>query len=211
MQVLAGRNIEIYNTAVGGVVISQAGLGGSNGVDSGGTGGKARNWFSSKGYNTEGTGFYQPAEQTISPGVVEYRTSRQSAESIVFDLRNTLANVQAVQILPSSSEVSWEVSGSEDNFQKDDTGWTTDLSLLKQKRFVKARVFIESIDGNNPATIESVNILYEPGNRTQFDFESAGCGKISTTKPPGGSFFLLFLLPFMVIVSLSQLAKIKRH
>jgi hypothetical protein len=207
VQVLAGRNIEIYNNVGSGVVISQSGIGGSNGSDSGGNGGRARNWFSSVGYNLEGGGFYQPAEQTIAPGVVEYSTSRQAAESITFDLKNTLTDIQAVQVLPTSSEVSWQVSGSEDNFQNDDTGWTTDLSKLKRKRYLKARVFIESIDANNPATIESVNILYEPGNRTQFDFEAAGCGRVISSRPPKGPFFILLLLPFFVVFSLLRRSK----
>ncbi len=207
LQVFAGRNIELFNTIGSGVVISQSGLGGNNGAESGGNGGRARNWFSSVGYNNVGAGFYNPAEQApVLPGVVEFTTELQEAQSLVFDLKNTLAQIQNILITPSSPTFSWQVAGSEDNFQNDNTGWTTDLNLLRNKRFIKIKALINATNVNNPDKIQSVQLIYQPGLRGDFEFESSSCGKISNMTGPGqnSSHLFFFLFPFLLTLFLKR-------
>lgn len=200
IQVLVGGTIHIYsNTVVAG---AQA-VGGRNQAPLvGATGGIGRNWFSavSGGYN--GPGFYDPAEEVpFSPGDVKYSTAAQSVTSTGLDLQSTLAEVLSVAVSPNNANFSLSFAGSTDNFVSDDTGWTTDVTMLRGKRYVRFKADTTAYVGA-PVHLDAVNVTFAPGNIDQFDFKAAGCGRVSGDSSGGSPYWtlLLLLLPFVVLV-----------
>ncbi len=208
VRVFVGGNMEMLNTVGSGAGVAQPGLGGTNGnTDNGGNGGPGRNWYSSTagGYNTilgGGGGYYTPGEQGIAPGDVQYTTVAQSTETTIIDLQNTKPVINAVTFNPASADLSFEIKGSDDNFTSDDTGWTTDLSQLIGKRYIKARFSITNSNISSPSTIDSVSINFTPGIKNQYDFAATSCGRVETPQSPTG--LLLCLLPLFLIFHLRR-------
>lgn len=204
VQVFAGRNIEIYNTNGSGASRANSGQGGSNSLAVvGANGGLGRSWYSSVGYNLSGTGFYTPAEQLpLIPGQVEFSQSAQQLVSTSVDLRATLTQVTGVQTTPVSADYLVEIAGSDDNFLTDDTGFTTNFSLLKNKRYIKARIVITNTNATNPSFLTAVSIQYDAGPIEEFDLVAAGCGRVNThsTFPWGSLLLLVFPLIFAVVL-----------
>ncbi len=206
VRVFVGGDMEMLNTVGSGAGVAQPGLGGTNSnTDNGGNGGPGRNWYSSTigGYNTilgGGGGYYTPGEQGIAPGDVQFTTVTQTTETISLDLQNTKPVINSVTLSPASADFSFEVKGSEDDFLNDDTGWTTDLSQLMGKRYIKARFSITNSSASNPAMIDSVSINFTPGIKNQYDFAATSCGRVETPQSPTG--LLLLLMPLLLIFSL---------
>ena len=202
IQVFVGRNIELFNVDVGGASQAASGTGGGNTVPvTGAAGGPGRSWYSSVNYNLSGTGFYTPPEELpVNPGNVEFDNATQTIESQTIELGGRIAAIDTISISPSSNDFQLEVSASSDNFINDDSGWTTDLSLLTNKKYIKFRVSISTSNVNDPAMVDSVTISYTPFVE-DFDFTSGGCGIVKNQKPLKFPFFFL-LLPLMMIILL---------
>jgi hypothetical protein len=181
VQVFAGGQIRLYNTSgASGQAIRGFNVGAASG--SGG-----RNWFTSVTYT--GSGFYSPAEEgPVIPGdFVRYYQTPQTVETESYDLLNTLADVNSITPSPASSEFVVQWKGSSDDFVSDDTGWSTDLSVLSRKRYVKFRVTVTALSATAPTLLDSVTINFTPGLREDFDFKSAaGCAMVSS-HPFGGA------------------------
>ncbi|MCB0377914.1 MAG: hypothetical protein KDD33_05420 [Bdellovibrionales bacterium] len=215
--VFVGNDIEIYNTDGGGASRANIGTGGTNTVPAtGASGGVGRSWFSSEQYNLSGTGFYTPAEQTISPGKVEFVATTQDVVSQPFDLSTNQVTLNSFILSPTSTDFTLEFAGSDDDFTGDDTGYTTDPSLIVDKRFVRFKVTVTASNLNDPDMITQVVLNYTDNsgggnanlNVDQFDFQSAGCARVDSrgaSPPRGGIVFLL--LPLFVSLALG----LKRH
>jgi hypothetical protein len=202
VQVFAGGTIRMYN-ANGGLASSYA-LRGRNVGASGGAGG--RNWYTSVAYT--GSGFYDPGEEgPVIPGnYAVYEQTQQSVESRSYDLLNTLSEVQSITTSPTSADFGLQWKGSSDDFASDDTGWTTSVAVLSQKRFIKFRFLVTSSSATAPTYLDSVTIDYVPGTRGKFDFKAeAGCGSVGGGGSGGGGSpvnGLWLLLPLFLLFSL---------
>lgn len=212
VQVFSGTTINIYNNTAGSSRATP-GTGGTNSsAATGANGGRGRSWFAA--VNTNYVGSFLPASQApVTGGNVEYNPTTQTIETASLDLGNTLATVTALDMNPVSADFVLEVAGSDDNFSSDNTGWTTNLALLKEHRFVKFRVSITTSDVNTPTLFSSATITYDPGQRNEFDFKAAGCGVINAPPPPPMNTLLLFLLPLILfaILKIKAEARSTRH
>ncbi len=203
VSVFVGRNIEIFNTDGAGASQANSASGGTNvNLDSGGSGGIGRSWFSSVGYNLNGTGFYTPAEDApISPGNVEFTSNAQELITRSIDLRTTQLQINNVLTTPVSADFQIQLSGSDSQFQSDQTPWTTNLNELRGKRYIKIKAIITSSDVNAGSFLEAVTIDYTPGSKSDFDFVSSSCGRVNSNKPFNGG-YLILMLPFLLILFL---------
>ncbi len=177
VQVLVGGQITIYsNTAVAG---AQA-VGGRNQAPLvGAAGGPGRNWFSAVAAGFNGPGFYDPSEELpFAAGDVVYVSTAQSVTSTALDLSSTQAEVVSVLPSPANANFSLSFAGSSDGFVTDNTGWTTDVTLLRGKRYVRFKADTTAFVGA-PVQLDAVNVTYVPGTIDQFDFKAAGCGRVS--------------------------------
>jgi len=205
--VYAGGHLGIYNDDNGNPLdpgASQAnnGLGGTNtAARNGGNGGPGRSWFVSNTFNF--VGFYAPPEQApVDPntGKVEFDPAPQNIVSQPIDLANSYIQINSLETSPLSAGFVFEVAGSSDNFLSDDTGFTTDLSLLALKRYVKFRLTITATDVNTPDMIDTATINYSPGERKKFDLAAAGCGRIDSPPASGNGFFLIVIFGFLLFL-----------
>lgn len=195
--VAVGGTIYIHNNS--GVAGSQA-VGGRNPAPIvGAAGGIGRSFFSSIGYSS--LGFYDPSEELpVGPGTVEFvGPTMQDITSKSFDLGNTLAEVTALTPSPASGDFTIYVAGSNDDFASDDTGFTTDLTMMLNKRYLKFKVEIRNSTPAAPTMMTSLTVSYTPGLREKFDFKAAGCGRVDTSL--GGGMWLL-LLPLILLLAL---------
>lgn len=210
VEVFVGRTINIFN----GGAASQAdsGTGGTNSLAvAGASGASGRSWFSSVNYNST-TGFYTPAEQLpVVPGNVEFNSATQTVTTAAIDLLQSRAEVTALSVSPASTDFLFEVSGSNDGFVTDDTGWTTNLSSLSQKRYLKFRIAVTTSDVDDPTMLDSVNLTYTSHAREEFKLEAAGCGRVEdhdSGNGPSRTFPLLFLFVMLLLLKLkSELQK----
>jgi hypothetical protein len=199
VKIFSGGTVHIYNTDGVGASQANQGAGGVNAVPAGGAvGGPGRSWVASVGYN--GIGTYSPSEEgpvVPNTNTVEFSNTAQSVITKSFDLNSTLATIDSVAITPSSADFQVQLSGSVDDFASDDTGWTSDYSLVANKRFVKMKVIITTSTPAAPTMIDQVVVSYTAGQKKDFDFKSSGCGQIETGTPPPGSMMILVLLLIM--------------
>lgn len=198
VEVFSGGTIRIYSNS--GSAASQA-VGGRNPAPTvGAAGSLGRSWFTSIGYSS--AGFYDPSEEApiIAGNMVQYNSSAQSVETVGYDLGNTLAEVTAISVSPSSADFSLQFAGSTDNFVSDSTGWTSSLAALSEKRYVKFKLTITTSSVTAPTLPSSVTITYVPGVRSNFEFKSAaGCARVSDSKSGFGSLTLpMFLLMALI-------------
>jgi hypothetical protein len=189
VQVFSGGTINIYNTDVAGASRAELGAGGTGGAN----GGPGRSWFSSVNYN--GIGFYTPGEQApVNPGNVEFSSSAQEVVTVSRDIGSTLATFDGLTTNPVSADFQILINGSSDDFSSDSTGWTTDLSIVKNKRYYKLKVIITTSNVNVPTMLDSVVLDYTPGVQSDFRFKASGCGAMQS---PGNPYSILFvLMPF---------------
>lgn len=204
VKVFAGGTINIYNdTEPSGASQANSGTGGTNSsANNGGNGGPGRSWYISNQYN--GVGFYTPVEQApLVPGVgaVEYNPAAQSVESSSFDLAATFTKINSLTLSPSSSEFKFEVAGSADNFVSDNTGFTENVDLISNKRYLKFRITLTGGDVNNPNMVDTATISYLAGQREDFVLQAAGCGRVTKSSSGFGD-GLAFALVFLFLATL---------
>jgi hypothetical protein len=211
IQLFSGAMINIYNsddpiTPTVPAGNARRGNGGKIGAAlSGGLGAAGRNWFSSVNYNTVGTGFYEPVEESpLLPGNVEYNSVAQHVVTRSFDIHSSFPEYASITTTPVSNDFLIEVAGSSDDFVSDDTGFTTNFSLLKNKRYVKFRASITTSNVNTPDMLDMVTITYTPHQRENFEMKAAGCGRVGGSSG-GGPAVLLPL--FAVLLSLIYLRR----
>jgi hypothetical protein len=210
IQLFSGATINIYNsddpiTPTVPAGNAGRGAGGSSALpSSGGLGAAGRTWFSSVNFNTVGTGFYTPGEESpLLPGNVEYDSATQYIVTRSFDTRSSFPEYASISAAPVSTDFLIEVAGSNDNFFSDDTGFTTNFSLLKNKRYVKFRASITTSNVNTPDMLDKTTIIYTPNERQNFEMKAAGCGRVH-----GSSGSPITLLPlFAVLISLIYLRR----
>ncbi|MBC7741177.1 MAG: hypothetical protein H7061_03205 [Bdellovibrionaceae bacterium] len=181
----------------------------------GGAGSYGRTWDVSNTFS--GVGSESNASSLNAVGVVQYTTAARNVISKSYDTQSTESTFQSINSVPITSEVVFEVAGSNDNFAVDDTGFlpTTQINLLNAKRFVKFRMTLTNTNATTPMQIDQVQINYQsptPADKENFNFK--GCGLIHAGPPPDRGLMnilitmLLLLLP--VIVS-SRLKLSKAH
>lgn len=193
--IFSGGTVTIYNSDGSGASTAAAGSGGGAGVAIGGTG---RHWVTGVAYSNPTGGFYTPNEQAplIVGDWAKFSTSSQNVISQVIDLGNSKPEINGISLSPTSSDFTFEVSGSNDGFVSDDTGWTTSVSALNNKRYLKFRVSIATTNATSPTMVDSATVSYTPFQKTQFDLEAAGCASVE----PNGSSSPLDFLPVLLVV-----------
>ncbi len=205
----AGGSVKIFSGSTfritDNVVASQAlnGLGGNNSLFAGGAnGGEGRSWVASIGYFA--TGSYLPSEDlavlTPNTNTVAYSTAPEIVITKSYDLGTSLARIQSIDVSPASTDFSLEFNGSRDDFQNDESGWTTDLTQLNSRRFVKFKITITNSAAFSPTLLQSVSLHLDPGIRQEFEFKTSGCGMLSS--PPSSSEAAIWLLLSIVFTPL---------
>lgn len=137
-------------------------------------------------------------------GTVEVATSKS------FDTGSSLVTYQSITANPASSDITFQVSGSDDNFVSDDSGWinAAAISGIAKKRYIKFRISLNNSDSLNPTFIDDVFITYDPGQQNNFTFKSAGCGLVKNA-PPSSTLWLTSLLLFIPLILAWRLRKPK--
>lgn len=205
VQIFSGDTVHMYNQD--GVGASQA-LQGDDGTNSaaagGGFGGPGRSWVASVDYQNHGAGTYNPTEEfPVVPNnnTTAFTSTTQSVITKSIDLASTLATIDSVTVSPTSSDFQVQLRGSIDDFQSDDTGWTSDYALVANKRFVKMKFSITTSTPAAPTMLDQVSVQFTRGERKEFDLKSTGCGFISSPKPPStGWFVFLLFLPLITLL-----------
>lgn len=203
---LQGTNPTAYAIDASGGDVSSAS------TSNGGAGWPGRSWTvtnSTAGGYVYNAGLLEtPASQSLNPSY-SYATQSTSQNVITtaIDTQSTLATFHSAGFTSTNdADVTLEISGSNDAFVSDDTGWlpTSSFAELNNKRYVRFRLSINNSDEVTPTTVSQIVVNYTPGLRTDFDFKSAGCGKIgggSGHLPPPWSGFFIFL-PLLAIAGL---------
>lgn len=213
----AGGSVKIFTAGnlhldVGTDVDVNAGLGAVPAIGNAGNGGDGtfgRTWSN---YSTfSGAGSESHASSLLSLGVIEYTTASRVAVSKIYDTSSTLAQFQSISATPASPDIVLEISGSNDSFVADDTGWLAPAAIasINKKRYVKFRMTLTNSNAAVPTQLDEVQINYTPGIKEDFQFKS-GCGLVKAVPPPsstsGGMIFLLCLLPFIVSLHLKTIS-----
>ncbi len=194
VQVFSGATIRLYSNS--GVGASQAVSGHLPTV--GASGGIGRNWFTSIAYDFTLLGFPDPTENVpVIPGDnVFYNTAAEDVISTPIDLGNSRVEILGISTTPESGDFTLEFAGSSDNFVTDDTGWTSNLADIAGKRYVRFKVTITT-NATNPTLLDAVTIQYLPGLVSDFEFESAGCGRVDGNPPHS---IILLLIPLLTLL-----------
>jgi hypothetical protein len=200
--VVAGGAIEIYNTDAASA--SQANVGSPLGT----SGGLGRSWFVSQSWKPAGSlGSYTPSEDPpvdTSTAIVQFSAAAQEVVTRTVDLGSTILDLQNLATVPVSADFQIFLRGSTDNFAADDTGWTTTLSDLVGKRYVKIRAVITTSNVNTPTMLSEVSFDTTLADaETSFRMKAAGCGRVDASVPPPSSgsislALLCLLLPLAV-------------
>lgn len=213
----SGGTINLYNNVAANASDAGRGTGGTNAsAATGGLGGSGRSWFmapSPANYNF--VGFYQPAEQTpidTTNGKVLFNAASQNVISRVFEIQSNFATFNSVTATPSSGDFVIAIAGSDDNFGNDDTGFTTDFSLLTNKRSFKFRVTVTTSNAVSPTMLDALTISYTPGLREKFEMKAAGCGRIDAGGGgPNGVFMLLPCMIALVVILAMRFRPLAKH
>ncbi|MBX3021594.1 MAG: hypothetical protein KF799_07950 [Bdellovibrionales bacterium] len=208
LQVFVGGDVSIYTLDIDGGAQALGGDGGNiNGA--GGNGGFGRNWITGRSYHRGGPTGYSPQEEgnvVVSGDWVEYSTEKQSVITKAFDLNSTLAILGGFAFSPSSPDFSVEYAGSSDGFANDNTGWVPSLATIQGKRYVKFRFSVET-SATAPNMIDSATLDYTPGMKEDFEFISAGCGRVNSTSHPPVGFLLCVLSTLTILMGLKFKAR----
>ncbi|MES2803785.1 MAG: hypothetical protein V4654_14930 [Bdellovibrionota bacterium] len=211
----AGGNIQIFTaatffTASGNVIVVNPGNGAIPTVPSAGDGGLAsqgRTWdvgnFSGPVGESHGSTLASDGQVGFVSGTVETAVSKS------FDTESTLATFESIIANPVSSDITFEIAGSDDDFTSDNTGWISSaaISVVAEKRYVKYRLSLNNSDALNPTLVDDIYINYDPGTKENFAFKSGGCGIVKN--PPQNKQWLIFILLFIPLVSAWRLRKSK--
>lgn len=197
--------IPLYSADVTGGTGGGGGAGGN-----GGSGSFGRAWLISPAGVTGGGSESNPT--SISPeGTIQYVTTAQTAVSKSYDTGSSLTVYNSVTFNPVSNDVALQISGSDDNFVVDDTGWlnSSQVASLEKKRFVKFRLILTNSNSLVPTQISEVTVNYEPGTIEVFQFKS-GCGSIARGTPlPGNQALLIMLLLLFPLLVAQKLKTVK--
>lgn len=185
---------------------------------SGGNGGSGRTWdlFNINGIDpgsgaeSVGSGLSNPGDSPPLPIgetiPIRYITTPVTVVSKSFDTQSSLAEFQSITSTPVSPAIVFQVSGSNDNFIADDTGWlnSSQISNLNKKRYIKFRIILTNTNATTPIQVSAVTINFESGIKENFQFKS-GCGNIKSPPTNIVNFFIflfLFLLPVLITLKL---------
>ena len=153
-----------------------------------------------------------PDRHVTSVGCVRYRTGIFTAQSQVIDLLSSnpeLRNISITSSLPMGSALTTNIASSRDAFTAHDSGFQAWTGLPRTlDRFVKFQLSLNNQDSVNGSTIDRIQMDFEPGMGSTFEFRS-GCasitsiGGLSESGPllPAPSLFL-FLIPLCLILFL---------
>lgn len=197
VQVFAGDTLNIYNTSLG---ASQAsgGAGTNSSFAVGANGGMGRSFFASVNFNPVGN--YSPNEEVpVNRGDVEYNSSTQNVITKSFDIGNNFATIASLATSPSSPDFLIEAAGSSDDFVSDDTGFTTNLAKVANKRYLKMRISITTSNVSTPTMLDTATIVYASGSPDDFAFKSAGCGRVTTSSTPPFNLLILLIAPLTLL------------
>lgn len=206
IRIAAGGTIHLYNTNASGAVQALGGAAGSNTASSltGATGGGGRSWLSANAYDYVGS--YHPTEESpIVPGLVQYSTANEFVDTVAVDLGDNTAQILSMAVLPSSPDFTITLGGSNDNFVSDDTGFTTDVTVVSHKRYIRMEI---SVTSSTPTVISSgmisQAIVDYTGGAIQnqinnFQFQAAGCGRVDNVSTPKMNMLLLLLTPMLLM------------
>ncbi|MBX9768123.1 MAG: hypothetical protein K2X47_12695 [Bdellovibrionales bacterium] len=155
-----------------------------------------------------------PDRHVSSVGCVRYRTGSFVARSFVTDTFNSnpeLKTVTLTSTLTGGSTLVTDVATSRDNFTGHDSGFLawTGLSRVLD-RYVRFQLTLNNLDSVNGARVDRIQLDYDPGVQTQFEFRS-GCGTVGVLgagSGRGGSGLgvtaLLLLIPLVMIFLLRR-------
>jgi len=215
----AGGNISIFtptniHCASGNVITTYAGVGGTPDFTFPGNGGNAsdgRIWDMAGNSNfTGGIGEAQ-ASTLLIDGIVGFVSgTTEVAISKSYDTESTLATYTSITANPASSDITFDIAGSDDNFVNDDSGWINSaaISAIAKKRYVKYRVNMTNTDDTNPTIVDDVYIGFDPGTKENFEFKSGGCGLVKNI-PPQNMQWLISILLLVPLILAWQLRKPK--
>ena len=221
IQTWVGKSISILSSNVSANAIDASGGANTSGSGShGGDGWNGRTWTSNdstgSGFTTAGAGITPAADVTMTEGNSYYTSgTSQNVISTAIDTQSTLATFNSATFTSNrSADVTLEVAGSNDAFVADDTGWlaNTSVASLNNKRYVRFRLSINNSNNVTPTTVSQIDVNYTPGLRTDFNFNSAGCGRISSGNSGSGMppwTGLLMLLPLCAVTLLRR--RFKNH
>lgn len=212
----SGGNVSIFTPATfhcasGNVVVVAGGNGGVPtiaGAGDGGAGSFGRTWdvgnFSGAVGETHGSSLAVDGTVGFVSGTAQVAISKS------YDTQSTLATFQSIAANVVSSDITFDVAGSDDNFVSDDTGWINSaaISAIVEKRYVRYRISINNSDSQNPTIVDDIFITYESGTKENFSFKSAGCGLVKNQPPQNTSWLLIILLTIPLILAW-RLRKIK--
>lgn len=191
----------------------------SNGVGSiptvanagdGGLGSYGRTWdisatFTGLGSESHASGLLQLGTPEFSIGSPQYAVSKS------YDTQFSLSSFKSISANTLSPDVNFEVAGSDDNFVSSDSGWISAASIttLQKKRYVKFKLILTNSNAATPTQVSDVYINYDLGILEEFQFKSAGCGRIQNESTSTKKFFLLVLLLLMPLLIAIKLKTIK--
>lgn len=203
----AGGNIRILTPATldvqaGGTISASHGLGANSTSQvapngKGGFGAPGRTWL---GVGTLINNGSITNNVITSDGLAGFVSGTvQTATSRSFDTGSNLVSYQSIAADSASSDITIQVSGSDDNFVTDDSGWinAAAISGISKKRYIKFRLSLNNSDALNPTFVDDVNITYDPGIQENFSFKSSGCGLVKNMPPDS--------LPWVVSLLLAPL------
>lgn len=217
----AGTPINVAGGASGTPAVGTAGAGGS--------GIYGRTWLLASTFSGSGSESHPTLLSSI--GTLEYTTGvSQTAESKSYDTGSNFPVFQSITSTPSSSEVSFEVAASSDDFATDDSGWISAslLASLQNRRFIKFRVAITNSNATAPTTLSLITLNFALERQKEFSFTStSSCGSVrgaelfvKTASMPSTSAFsdmanvisivLLLLLPLLVAIACKVLVRSRK-
>ncbi len=200
-----GGSIAVFsagNVTVAGNISAVAGIGGSGGTGAeGGNSAEGRTWV---------TDFDQvfvpvninPGTLLIDRGFIKYQTGNFVVAFNSIDTLTTgptyLSHTINRTTPPGSSDLLEFVFDTEPNIDPS-ASWANANTFIniKQKRYLYSQVTVTSTDVSLPVILNSVSVVYDPNQGTDFDLVSA-CGV--TTSSGGGSSGLLLLLPIFCLM-----------
>jgi len=202
IQIFSGGEVTFDNTDVAGASQAPAGTGGTNTVAAiGASGSIGRSWVSTSTFTTNGSGTYSPIEEfPVNSGDVEFSGLTQYVITKSIDTGSNFGQIDSLSFSPPSSDFTFEVSGSNDNFVNDNTGWTVFPSAVSGKRYLKMKLSLTTSNVNLPTMIDSASIAFTPGSPDKFTFQSAGCGRVNGDGGSPWNFALLLVAPVMLVL-----------
>lgn len=130
-----------------------------------------------------------PDRHVASVGCVRYQTGLFVARSWVADTLNSNPEFKAVtptSTLTGGSTLVTELATSRDRFQGHDSGFLAWTGISRvMDRFLKFQLTLNNLDAINGARVDRIQLDYDPGVQTQFDFRS-GCGSVGLTAKSSG-------------------------